>query len=216
MPYADISPFFARSSLAERLYARIRYATTPLEKVAALVPRGAKSVVELGCSAGVFANVLKARRPELDVVGVDADERKVSAARKTARGRDGIRFVLDDAFAYVESHGRLDAVVIVDMLYLMAPGRQDELVRLVSRRLRPGGYLIIKEMTDRPVWKRRWCAFQEWLAVEVVGLTEGSGVHLRPGGDYQKVMEGAGLAVETFELSRGYLHPHFALRGTKG
>jgi cyclopropane fatty-acyl-phospholipid synthase-like methyltransferase len=215
MPYADIAPLYAGLSLRDRLYARIRYATAPLEKVAALVPPDVVSVVELGCSAGVFVNVLKVRRPELDVVGVDADEKKISAAAKTVRGRGGIKFVLDDAYGYVESRGPFDAVSAVDMLYLLPPGRQDELILLAAARLRPGGYLIIKEITDRPVWKRRWCYFQEWLAVRVFGLTDGAGVFLRAGDDYRVAMERAGLEVETFDLTRGYPHPHFALRGRK-
>lgn len=215
MSYADIAPLYAGLSLRGRLYARIRYATAPLEKVVALVPQGVAAVVELGCSAGVFANVLKTRRPELDVVGVDADDKKIAAALETVRGRDGIKFVLDDARAYMESHGPFDAVAVVDMLYLLPPGRQDELIRLAASRLRPGGYLIIKEMTDRPVWKRRWCCLQEWLAVRVFGLTEGAGVFLRAGDDYRIAMERAGMESETFDLTRGYPHPHFALRGRK-
>ncbi len=215
MPYADVAPYYKSLTVSQKLHARVRYATAPLERVAALIPPGAGSVVELGCSAGVFANVLKARRPELDVVGVDAAENKIAAARKTAGGRRGIKFVLDDAFAYVGGHGPFDVVAVVDMLYLLPPERQDELIRLAAARLRPGGYIIIKEMTDQPGWKRRWCAFQEWLAVRVIGLTEGAGIYLRSGRDYQLVLEDAGLAVETFDLSRGYLYPHFALRGRK-
>jgi SAM-dependent methyltransferase len=215
MPYADIARLYAGLPLRARLYARARYATAPLERVAALIPRDVLAVVEIGCSAGVFANVLKARRPELEVVGVDADETKIAAAVQTVCGREGITFVCDDAETYLEEPGSFDAVAVVDMLYLLPPDRQDELIRAAAERLRPGGYLIIKEMTDRPVWKRRWCRFQEWLAVGVLRFTEGRGVYLRAGGDYRRAMESAGLAVETFDLSRGYPHPHYALRGRK-
>ena len=160
MPYADIASLYVDLPLRDRLYARVRYATAPLEKVAALVPQ-------------------------------------------------------DDAYAYAENRGPFDAVAVVDMLYLLPASRQDELIRLAASRLRPGGCLIIKEMTDRPVWKRRWCYLQEWLAVRVFGLTKGAGIFLRSGGDYRVAMERAGLAVETFDLTRGYPHPHFALRGRK-
>ncbi len=215
MPYADIAGLYAGLPLGARLYARARYATAPLERVAALVPQGLSSVVELGCSAGVFANVLKTRRPGLDVVGVDADEKKVAAAARTVGGREGITFVCEDARVYAADRGPFYAVVVVDMLYLLPPDSQDELIRVAAGRLRPGGYLIIKEMTDRPVWKRRWCYFQEWLAVRVFRFTKGPGIYLRAGDDYRRAMEGAALTVETFDLSRGYPHPHFALRGRK-
>ncbi|HUU55986.1 MAG TPA: class I SAM-dependent methyltransferase [bacterium] len=215
MPYADVAPYLGKLTVARRAHARVRYASAPLEAVAALVPAGVQAVVELGCSTGVFANVLKARRPDVDVTGVDAAKEKVEAASRTVCGRAGLTFVEDDAFAYVERRGPFEVLAVVDALYLWPPERQDDFVRLAAGKLRPGGYLVVKEMTDRPAWKRRWCAFQEWLAVGVMGLTEGAGVYLRPGEAYRRVMEEAGLAVETFDLSRGYLHPHFALRGRK-
>lgn len=215
MSYADVAPYFGKLTAGRRLHARVRYATAPLERVAALVPPGVGSVVEVGCSTGVFANVLKARRPGLDVTGVDAAANKIEAARRTVCGRAGLTFAHDDGFAYVQAHGPFEVLALVDILYLLRPERQDEFIRLAAARLRPGGYLVVKEMTDRPAWKRRWCAFQERLAVRVLGLTAGEGVFLRPGEAYRCVMEEAGLTVEAFDLNRGYPHPHYALRGRK-
>lgn len=215
MPYADIAPLYKGLSLAERLYARIRYTTAPLERVAALVPAGTISLVEIGCSAGVFANLLKTRRPEIAVTGVDADERKIESARKTIRGRPGIEFTRADAFEYLQTGGPFDAVAFVDVLYLFPVRDQDELIGRAARALNPGGTLIVKEMNELPAWKRRWCRFQEWLAVRVIGMTEGSGIYLRAGEAYAAALAAAGLKVETFDLNRGYLHPHFAWRGTR-
>ncbi len=215
MPYRDIAPFYDGLSLSERLYARIRYATAPLERVAALVPPGVRRLVELGCSAGVFANVLKVRRPEIDVLGVDADEKKIATARRTVRDRAGLAFAVGDARSFLERDETQDAVVFVDMLYLLPPVTQDELVALAVDRLAADGCLIIKEMTDRPRWKRLWCEAQERLAVRVFGFTKGAGIYLRPGEEYRRVMAAAGLTVDSFDLGRGYPHPHFALRGRK-
>jgi len=215
MPYADIAPLYRDLNLAERFYARARYGTAPLERVVALVPAETASLVEIGCSAGVFANLLKTRRPALEVIGVDADERKIATAVKTVKGRTGINFLRADAFAYLQTSGPHDAVAFVDVLYLFPPVQQDELILLAARALKDGGVVIVKEMHDYPVWKRRWCRLQEWVAVRVVGATEGTGIHLRPGGEYPGALAAAGLEVEAFDLNRGYLHPHFAWRGRK-
>ena len=215
MPYADIAPYYVNLSRTERLYAGFRYLTAPLERVAALVPAHARSLVEFGCSAGVFANIVKARRPDMDVTGVDVDTRKIAAAAKTVHGRSGISFVVGDAFGWLECRRPVEVIAVVDVLSLFEPNRQDEFIHRVVDRMQPGGTLILKEMNDRPAWKRRWCAFQEWLAVRVVGFTKGTGVYLRPGDDYRRTMETAGLVVESFDLSRGYFHPHAAWRGTK-
>ncbi|MGD8720139.1 MAG: class I SAM-dependent methyltransferase, partial [Candidatus Zixiibacteriota bacterium] len=124
MRRADINPFYFDVNFLGRAYARVRYASAPLEGVADLVPAGVRRVVELGCGLGVFANVLKVLRPELDVTGVDVDRDRVAAARKTVDGRDGLNFVYGDAAAYVDGHGPFDAVVIVDMVYLLPPEDQ--------------------------------------------------------------------------------------------
>jgi 2-polyprenyl-3-methyl-5-hydroxy-6-metoxy-1,4-benzoquinol methylase len=215
MPYSDIAPYYASLSRSERFYARFRYLSAPLERVAALVPPEARSLMEIGCSAGVFANIVKVHRPDMDVTGVDVDARKIAVAVKTVQGRRGLSFVAADAFGWLESQRSADVIAIVDVLYLFKPELQDEFIRRIAGYLQPGGTLIIKEMTDRPAWKRWWCAFQEWLAVRVVGITKGSGIYLRPGDDYRCTMEIAGLVVESFNLSRWYLHPHAAWRGIK-
>jgi 2-polyprenyl-3-methyl-5-hydroxy-6-metoxy-1,4-benzoquinol methylase len=215
MRYADIAPLYADSPVAERVYARIRFATAPLVALAALVPRGVSAAAELGCSAGVFANVLKTLRPALEVTGVDADAQKVAAAARTLKERAGISFRRGDAFDFLHTEGPFGAIIIVDLLYLLEPARQDRLIALAAAKLSPGGTLLVKEMNDRPAWKRRWCAFQEWLAVRITGLTAGDGIYLRPAAAYESAMRAAGLTTETFELGRGYLHPHYALRGTK-
>jgi trans-aconitate methyltransferase len=215
MPYADIAPLYQGLSLPERCYAHTRYITAPLEQVVNLVPMEARSLVEIGCSAGVFTNLLKTRRPAMTVTGVDADPRKIATALKTVGGRSGINFVQADAFAYLKSTVSCDVIAFVDVLYLFAPDRQDELLRLAAQAVLPGGAIIVKEMSDRPVWKRRWCHFQEWLALRVAGITEGTGIYLRSGEAYPAVLRSLSLMVEGFDLNRGYFHPHYVWRGTK-
>jgi len=215
MPYADIAPFYRGLSPAERFYARMRYLTAPLERVVDLILWDARTLVEIGCSAGVFANLVKIRRPGLVVTGVDTDPRKIATAHKTVHGRSGINFIQADAFTYLKSAGAFNIIAFVDMLYLLKPDLQDELLQLAAQKVTPGGAVIVKEMSDQPVCKRRWCQFQEWIAVRVTGMTKGTGIYLRSAEAYPTVLRAAGLMVEGFDLSRGYPHPHYAWRGIK-
>lgn len=213
--YGDVGRWYRDAPWQERLYARVRYMTAPLEAVASLIPPGAKTLVEFGCSTGVFANVAKTRRPDLDVTGVDHDPRKIEAASRTVGGREGLRFVTAAAEDYVRAHPPPDVVAVVDVLYLWPPATQDDFLKRAANWLAPGGTLLVKEMTDRPWYKRRFCLLQEWLAVKVIGLTKGQGVFLRPAAAYRRTLAAAGLDTQSFDLGRGYLHPHFAWRATK-
>jgi cyclopropane fatty-acyl-phospholipid synthase-like methyltransferase len=215
MSYADIAPLYQGLSLPERCYTRTRFNTAPLEHVVNLIPANTGSLLEIGCSAGVFTNLLKTHYPAITITAIDIDRRKIATALKTVRGRAGISFIQADAFAYLESSEPFDVIAFVDVLYLFAPDRQDELIRLAVGKVPPGGAIIIKEISDHPGWKRHWYRIQEWLAVQVIGITQGSGIYLRSNNAYPDALRSAGLRVEGVDLNRGYLQPHYAWRGSK-
>lgn len=58
-----------------------------IERTASLIPNGIKTLADLGCGNGVFLNLIKRQRPELDLLGVD---RSVAALKyvktKTLQG----------------------------------------------------------------------------------------------------------------------------------
>lgn len=201
---------------AVRAHLAVRWASCPFRRVAARVPDRGR-VLEVGCGYGLFSNHLALSSPDREVLGIDIDVRKVvhgqfAAARARARG------------AHCELHleppgevpdGPWDAIVIVDVLYLLDADAQEGLLRTCAEQVALGGVLVVKEMATTPRWKAIWNTAQETLSVRVLHITAGDRLtFLRPqvlGG----WMEEDGLAVTHTDVSRGYPHPHHLITGAR-
>jgi 2-polyprenyl-3-methyl-5-hydroxy-6-metoxy-1,4-benzoquinol methylase len=108
-----------------------------------------------------------------------------------------------------------DAVVVVDVLYLLGIERATALLAAAAAAVRPGGVVVVKEMAADPRWKHRWNLVQEQIAVRLVGITEGVVVEIVPEAALRAAMAAGGLDVDRRELHRGYPHPHLALVGSR-
>jgi len=107
----------------------------------AYVPRSARTLLDVGCGAGAFAEGLKAERrgqgQDLEIWGLELDE---DAARQAASRLD--RVLAGDALVRVaELPDRyFDCVVLNDVLEHLA--RPEQLLVALHRVLAPGGLLV--------------------------------------------------------------------------
>src|ERR1700712_4499139 len=89
--------------------------------------------------------------------------------------------------------GPWDAIVVVDVLYLLDGEAQHRLLDAAAAQLAPGGVLVVKEMSHHPAWKFAWNRAQEQLAVRVLRITEGHDIHFQPDADLPAHLAGLGL-----------------------
>ena len=64
--------------------------------------------------------------------------------------------------------GPWDAIVILDVLYLLPSAEQHALIERCVAALAPGGRLLVKEMDMAAGWKARWNTAQETLANQTI------------------------------------------------
>jgi 2-polyprenyl-3-methyl-5-hydroxy-6-metoxy-1,4-benzoquinol methylase len=208
----------ARSTLAcfdrlprrDRWHVRGRWKSCPVPLVEAEVPAEGR-VLEVGCGHGLVSVHLALVSPERVVVGTDIDERKIELARRAGEAMPAHRP------AFVHGHdgelppGPWDAIVVVDVLYLLS--RDDEL-RLLDRcidALAPGGVLVVKETDVRPRWKHVLAKLQEVVATRVLRITKGVDLSFTPIAQLCEHLRARGLEVQVRRVDRGYLHPHALL-----
>jgi SAM-dependent methyltransferase len=201
---------------AVRAHVRVRWATCPFRAVDAQVPVEGR-VLEVGCGHGLFSLLAAMSSSARSVVGVDVDERKVpharaAAARARKRGADCEIAVAPPGEL---PDGPWDAVVVVDVLYLLDTATQRRLLADCARLLAPGGTLAVKEMDLDPRWKFRWNMAQETLAVRVLGITVGSEMTFPAPVEVGSWMAAAGLEVTHLPLHKGYPHPHHLVLGRR-
>jgi 2-polyprenyl-3-methyl-5-hydroxy-6-metoxy-1,4-benzoquinol methylase len=195
----------------DRLHVLVRWLSCPFPPVVDVLPRTGR-ILEVGCGHGLFSSYVAQRVPGVEVHGVDIDADKVAVAtRSTASGRL--------SFAVAESGvlpaGPWDAVVLVDVLYLLDEAGQRALLESCAAVLAPGGVLVVKDMSTRPRWKAWVNRAQETLSVRVLRITAGSAHFAFVEPDQRaRWLQAAGLLdVRSRRLDRGRAHPHHLLVG---
>jgi 2-polyprenyl-3-methyl-5-hydroxy-6-metoxy-1,4-benzoquinol methylase len=192
----------------DRLHVRGRWASCPVPAVEAEVPRAGR-VLEVGCGHGLVSVHLALTSPARRVTGCDIDGRKIALACEAA---STLPQDVRPAFVHRPDgslpDGAWDAIVVVDVLYLLPTAAEAELLDACVAQLAPGGVLVLKETDVVPRWKHRLAALQEHVATRVLRITEGSTVSFTPVGELAASLRSRGLAVRTRRVDRGYLHPH--------
>ena len=173
-------------------------------------------ILDVGCGHGLLSLYLAVQAPARRITGVDIDGDKLDVARRAADAAH-----VDDRVMFERVDGdwkpdaRWDAIVEVDMLYLLGRERAADWVHTAATALVPGGRLVVKELDVTPSWKARWSRFQEILATRVLRITKGEELELIPSDDVVAAMRDADLDVQTRRLDRGRLHPHYVAVGTR-
>jgi 2-polyprenyl-3-methyl-5-hydroxy-6-metoxy-1,4-benzoquinol methylase len=192
----------------ERLHVRGRWASCPIPAVEAEVPQVGR-ILEVGCGHGLVSAYLAVAAPAREMTGSDIDARKIELARRAAAALPEGR-----APAFVHRPdgsipgGPWDAIVFVDVLYLLAAADEAALLDACVAQLAPGGVLVVKEADVVPRWKHRLATLQEHLATRVLRITAGATVTFTPIAELAASLRERGLEVRTRRVDRGYLHPH--------
>jgi SAM-dependent methyltransferase len=202
-------------SWCDRQHVWGRLALCPFRQLAAFVPR-AGLIVDLGCGHGLFAHALALDALDRHIVGVDPAVYKLEIARAIQPSGSHVYFVQGDVLANPVV-GAYQAVLLIDVLYLLDRQQQESVLRMCCDRLTSGGVLLLKTMDDHPRWKVALNQLEEWLAVRVLHITQSgtSGFTFRPLTEWASLCRALGLNVEIVYLHQGYYHPHGAVVGVK-
>lgn len=147
----------AYGSFIIRTYCRIRFHiinSVFLETIEQHIPLTA-TVLDIGCGFGLFANYFALRSSERQVFGIDINAQRIEEAIRTAQklGIGNVHYQIADAGTYEFQH-EFDVIVVLDLLHHLEPETALNLIQQAYRHLKPGGLLIIKDVTRNPFWKR--------------------------------------------------------------
>jgi cyclopropane fatty-acyl-phospholipid synthase-like methyltransferase len=205
---------YREAPLRARVHVTGRWRSCPFAAVAEEVPAWGR-ILDLGCGHGLLAVHLALEAPGRRVTGVEVDADKLAVADAAAT-RAGVTVELRLADGARVPAGPWDGIVVVDVLYLLGEEEQRDLVTRLAGTLAPGGVLVVKEMRRRPAWKFAWVRLQELLAVKVLRITQGEGIHFAPDDALPRWMTDAGLEVTADRpVDRGYPYPHRLVVGRR-
>lgn len=209
---------YDHESRGARLHTWVRWYSCPFAPIAAALPTHGR-ILEIGCGHGLFSAYAALAEPDRLIVATDIDAGKIAHAQAALVPiRDRVTAVLAPDGEVPDSDrpgGDWDAVVIVDMLYLLPEAGQRALLASAAARIRPGGCLVVKEMSTSPRWKARWNRLQEVLSVRVLRITAGGTMVFVDPAVMAGWLREDGLDVEVRRLDAGRLHPHVMLVGAR-
>jgi len=187
----------------DRRAARARAYESPRPEVLALVPPGARRVLDVGCATGALARALKARG-DVEVVGVERDPASAAQARRHC---DHVVEGDAEAVAAAGHLGRFDCLVAADVLeHLVDPWSA---LAAYAAMLDPGCRAVVSLPNAA-----HWTTFARLAGGRWPRLPEGihDATHLRwlTLRDALELLEGAQLRVE--HVSR---RPWVLWRGTR-
>ncbi len=139
-------------------------------EIAALVPRGARRVLDVGCGEGRLGALLKRERPAIEIVGVElsADAHaKATGVLDRVERRDAAQGPPEDA-------GRFDCVVFADVLeHTIEPWT---VLTAYRGALAPGGVVVVS-IPNVAHWRVRAELLQGRFRYQAEGILDRS--HLR-------------------------------------
>lgn len=181
-----------------RAYVAVRLLASGLIATERLVPRDG-DVLDLGCGYGTFAHLLRLESPGRRVHGIDLSLDRIEAARRTAPPDGGLSFVAGDARSIPASS--FPVIVVVDLLHHMPYAAQEELLTRAVHVLRPGGWLVVKDLERRPLWKYLFHYFEDWISYG------GQPLYFRGREEMVGLLDGLGLEVEVVPIGRWRPYP---------
>lgn len=193
-----------------RVHATIRWWSAPFPRIAAFLPTSGR-VLEIGCGHGLFSTYAALAGPGRSVVGVDIDADKIALARQAEAQLPGVDLTFRVAESGAVPTGPWDAIVIVDVLYLLDTDHELALLDACAAELAPRGVLVVKETDVVPAWKHRIAKLQEVLATRVLRITAGDALTFTPIAELAAHLADRGLEVSVRRVDEGYPHPHSLL-----
>lgn len=154
------------------------------------------TVLELGCGTGAVIALLAKKYPEKHYTGIDLSPKMIEVA--SAKKTENAVFVCDDCENLPFEDNSFDAITC-SMSFHHYPHPVD-FFRSCERVLRPGGRLIIRDMTAGPIM------------LKLINAVEMPLVHLLGKGDvacygrkdFEQFCQESGLKLELFEQRKGF------------
>ncbi len=161
-------------------------------------------LLDCGCGPAPMLRLLHEKYPEKHFTGIDLTPEMIEVARK--KNMQDVELVVGDCEKLPFADASFDAVICCHSFHHY-PNVQD-FFDSVYRVLRPGGRLVLRDMTMNTAAVRWFCNHVELPLANLMGHGD---VHVYGKEEVRKLCEKAGLNMERFER-RGFCRMHCVAR----
>jgi cyclopropane fatty-acyl-phospholipid synthase-like methyltransferase len=200
----DLVSLYSDAPLGLRMFLVHRWWHASLSAVERLVPP-VGTILELGCGHGIFANLVGLRGPERKLLALEKNVAKAAVA-----GGRVTNVTVEDRDVMQEGLPTVDVVMLIDVLHHLGSfAEQEELIARVGTMLRPGGVLILKEVTKSRAIRYRLTLVLDRLAYP------GERFFFRHHASFGDVLTRLGFSIRFVPLWRWVPYAHYCWVATK-
>ena len=142
--------FFRRQGLISGLFFKVRDWLCPIDFLLPHIPSQG-TLLDLGCGLGVFATSFAVAKPELQILGVDIEHKRILKAQQIASPISNLQFREGQVENLLQDE-QFDCITMIDVIHHLPRPLQAPLIHWAYTHVRPGGRLIIKEIDSHPRW----------------------------------------------------------------
>jgi 2-polyprenyl-3-methyl-5-hydroxy-6-metoxy-1,4-benzoquinol methylase len=197
----------------ERAYSLVRFSIlrSKILSVMDLLLTDEGRILDVGCGFGLFAAYFGQTQRRRRIVGVDPDARRIGLARGVAAslGLGGHAFVVGDV-RRAALEGPFDAAYVLDVMHHLPRGDQRRVLERLRGLLRPGGMLLVKDITTEP---RSGLLFTEALDRLMVGWRQP--LAYRHHREWGEMLAELGFRVRMVRVPDVLPYPHVVITATK-
>jgi SAM-dependent methyltransferase len=158
---------YARVSMTAMNFARGKMAGDPVYRHAlldGLLPSHG-TLVDIGCGQGIFLALLDEAARFDRLIGVEMRPRMAFLARQALDGK--VEIIEGDARSL--QFGSCSAAVLFDVLQMMSPLEQEQLLSTLISALEPGGVLLVREADASSGWRFRLVSMSNQIKARLIG-----------------------------------------------
>ncbi len=135
-------------------------------KMASLVPKGTKTLLDLGCGTGLELGEIFKVLPDISVVGIDLCEAMLKKLREKYKGKD-TELICGDYFTVPFGEDRFDCDVSFQTMHHFSHKKKRELYKKINASLKEKGFYIECDyMVETQKEEDQWFSENERLRKE--------------------------------------------------
>ncbi|MCR5591607.1 MAG: class I SAM-dependent methyltransferase [Lachnospiraceae bacterium] len=164
-------------------------------------------LLDCGCGTAPMLSLLTDKYPDKKYTGIDLTPKMIEAAK--SKNMPGVELVVGDCENLPFEPDSFDAVICCQSFHHY-PNVQD-FFNSVHKVLRPGGRLVLRDMTSTSAIIR-W--FMNHIELPIINMAGHGDVHVYGKDEVDELCQKAGLDMELFER-RGFFRMHCVARKPK-
>jgi len=157
------------TSLFTKVFLFLRWISAPFKKMETLCPQKGL-ILDIGCGHGLFDLFLIIKSKNRIIYALDPDKKKATPTRALNKKINNI-FFFKNSFKNFSTKEKFDAILLIDLLYLLSSKEKRSLLEKAKTLLKPNGKILIKTINYSPTFKFLLCYLQEFIFVKLLKFT---------------------------------------------